>query len=262
MNSKRRLTMLLVGLSLLVALVLAACGGEEASDTTGDEVAGETSAEDGSVDGGEGDDEGTEAESVPIDVTEPVFRTDTELIAEFGEPPTGDNWMIDQQGKTYTATIVTDRGDIHLNLFADKAPFTVNNFVYLSCNGYYDLTTFHRVLPAFMAQGGDPTGTGSGGPGYSFEDEFGEGLVHDAGTLSMANSGPATNGSQFFITTVPTPHLDGLHAIFGEVADEQSFEIVESLTVRDPSTLPDPLAFPGDTVITIEIQEDGAAFCQ
>ena len=120
--------------------------------------------------------------------------------------------------KTYTATFVTEKGDIVINLFADKAPKTVNNFVFLAREGYYDDTTFHRVIPDFMTQGGDPTGTGRGGPGYRFEDEFHPELKHSKpGILSMANAGPNTNGSQFFITVAPTPHLDNRHSVFGEV---------------------------------------------
>ena len=120
--------------------------------------------------------------------------------------------------KSYTATIATDAGDIVLTLFADKTPKTVNNFVFLAREGFYDNTTFHRVIADFMAQGGDPTGTGRGGPGYRFADEFHPELKHDKpGILSMANAGPGTNGSQFFITHVPTPHLNNRHSVFGEV---------------------------------------------
>ena len=120
--------------------------------------------------------------------------------------------------KSYTATIATEAGDIVLTLFADKTPKTVNNFVFLAREGFYDNTTFHRVIADFMAQGGDPTGTGRGGPGYRFADEFHPELKHDKpGILSMANAGPGTNGSQFFITHVPTPHLNNRHSVFGKV---------------------------------------------
>ncbi len=122
--------------------------------------------------------------------------------------------------KKYTATMSTEKGDIVLALFADKTPKTVNNFVFLAREGFYDNITFHRVIDDFMAQGGDPTGTGRGGPGYRFEDEFDPTLKHDKpGILSMANAGPGTNGSQFFITHVPTPWLDGKHSVFGEVTE-------------------------------------------
>jgi len=119
--------------------------------------------------------------------------------------------------KQYTATIETEKGIIVLELFASDVPVTVNNFVFLTREGFYDNTTFHRVIPDFMAQGGDPTGTGTGGPGYKFADEFTK-HTHVAGALSMANSGPNTNGSQFFITYTPQPHLDRKHSVFGKLA--------------------------------------------
>lgn len=127
---------------------------------------------------------------------------------------------IDATG-SYAAVLNTDVGPIRLELFADEAPVTVNNFVNLALDGYYDGVVFHRVLEGFMAQGGDPTGTGTGGPGYSFEDEFSSGRVFDGpGQLAMANAGPATNGSQFFITFVPTPNLTGVHTIFGQLVGD------------------------------------------
>ena len=128
--------------------------------------------------------------------------------------------MIIDPAKKYTATITTDKGAMVLELFAEKTPKTVNNFVFLSQEGFYDGIVFHRVIPDFMAQGGDPTGTGRGGPGYRFEDEFHPELKHDKpGILSMANAGPGTNGSQFFITHVPTPHLINKHSVFGQVTE-------------------------------------------
>ncbi len=137
---------------------------------------------------------------------------------------------------TYRATMRTSKGDIGIELFADRAPVTVNNFVFLANDGFYDGVIFHRVLDGFMAQGGDPTGSGRGGPGYRWDDESGAlQLRHDEpGTLSMANAGPNTNGSQFFITFVPTPHLDGRHAVFGRVADDQSLQVLNSLQRIDP----------------------------
>ena len=138
--------------------------------------------------------------------------------------------------KTYTATMVTDKGDIVINLFADKVPNTVNNFVFLARQGFYDGTIFHRVIDDFMAQGGDPTGTGRGGPGYRFRDEFHPELKHTgAGVLSMANAGPNTNGSQFFITHVATPWLDNRHSVFGKVADKDSLEVLMAIPARDPN---------------------------
>ena len=153
--------------------------------------------------------------------------------------------------KTYTATFVLENGtEFKVNLFAEKAPNTVNNFVFLSRDGFYDGVTFHRVIPGFMAQGGDPTGTGRGGPGYRFADEFHPDLKHDRpGILSMANAGPNTNGSQFFITFVPTPHLDGAHAVFGEVVE--GMDVVNAISPRDPATA----RTPGVAVTSINIEE-------
>lgn len=136
--------------------------------------------------------------------------------------------------KNYTATISTDKGDIVLELFANKTPKTVNNFVFLAGEGFYDNITFHRVINDFMAQGGDPTGTGRGGPGYRFADEFHPELKHDKpGILSMANAGPGTNGSQFFITHGPTPHLNGMHTVFGVVESDEDQKIVDSIAQGD-----------------------------
>lgn len=136
--------------------------------------------------------------------------------------------------KKYTALVKTDLGDIEIGLFADKTPRTVNNFVFLARAGFYDGTIFHRVIKDFMAQGGDPTGTGMGGPGYKFADEFHPSLKHTGpGILSMANAGPNTNGSQFFITHVATPWLDNKHSVFGMVT--KGLDVVLSIPVRDPS---------------------------
>ena len=134
--------------------------------------------------------------------------------------------------KSYTATFETTRGSIVCDLFAKAAPKTVNNFVFLAREGFYDGTVFHRVIANFMIQGGDPTGTGRGGPGYQFEDEFkGNPHKHKVGTLSMANAGPSTNGSQFFITHVVTDWLDGKHTVFGQVREGQ--EIVNAVQQGD-----------------------------
>lgn len=129
-------------------------------------------------------------------------------------------------------TIKTNKGDIDLTIFASKVPLTAANFLNLAKHGYYDGIAFHRVIPEFMIQGGDPTGTGRGGPGYKFEDEIDSSLRHSKpGILSMANAGPNTNGSQFFITHVPTPHLDGKHAVFGEVTKGQ--DVVNAIVKGD-----------------------------
>ena len=133
-----------------------------------------------------------------------------------------------------SAVIHTSKGDIKLRLFAAKAPVTVANFVNLAKRGYYDGLKFHRVIPDFMIQGGCPHGTGTGGPGYRFEDECSPDLRHDApGKLSMANAGPGTNGSQFFITHVETPWLDGRHTVFGEVINADDQAVVDAIVVDD-----------------------------
>jgi cyclophilin family peptidyl-prolyl cis-trans isomerase len=153
--------------------------------------------------------------------------------------------------KHYTATFHTNRGDFTVELFAQQAPQTVNNFVFLARDGFYNGTTFHRVIKGFMAQGGDPTGTGTGGPGYQWDDERSAlALKHDgAGMLSMANAGPNTNGSQFFITFGPTPHLNGKHAVFGKVVG--GMDVVNAIRERDPGR--DRQA--GDTIQSIDISE-------
>jgi peptidyl-prolyl cis-trans isomerase B (cyclophilin B) len=134
--------------------------------------------------------------------------------------------------KTYLATIETDRGTIELELYAQHAPKTVNNFHFLVGEGFYDGVSFHRVIPNFMIQGGDPTGTGRGGPGYRFEDETrGNPLKHETGVISMANAGPNTNGSQFFITHSPQPHLNGRHTVFGKVVEGQ--DVVDAIRQGD-----------------------------
>ena len=137
-----------------------------------------------------------------------------------------------------------------VELYADRVPLTVENFVNLARAGFYDGTTFHRVIAGFMAQGGDPTGTGRGGPGYQFRDEFHPTLRHDGpGVLSMANAGPNTNGSQFFITFGATPHLNDRHTVFGRVTD--GMDVLASIRERDPGRDPSP----GDRIDTIEISE-------
>jgi cyclophilin family peptidyl-prolyl cis-trans isomerase len=158
--------------------------------------------------------------------------------------------MVLDPEKDYHANLVTERGTVRIKLFAREAPETVNNFVFLAREGYYDGTTFHRVIKGFMAQGGDPTGTGTGGPGYRIRDEFHPDLRHDRpGILSMANRGPNTGGSQFFITHVATPWLDDRHAVFGEVVE--GMEVVNALRERDPQSDREP----GDRIERVEIEE-------
>ena len=153
-------------------------------------------------------------------------RPSSGMRKEYTSPPP---MTIDPMG-SYTATIRTNKGNIVVELLPGPAPKTVNNFVFLANEGFYDGTIFHRVIPDFMIQGGDPTGTGTSGPGYKFEDEINPMFVFDrAGILAMANAGPNTNGSQFFITTVATPHLNGNHTIFGRVTEGQT--VAEAISV-------------------------------
>jgi cyclophilin family peptidyl-prolyl cis-trans isomerase len=167
-------------------------------------------------------------------------------IMQWNSPPE----MVIDTGKKYTATIETEKGKLVLELFAKDVPNTVNNFIFLARAGYYDGTTFHRVLPGFMVQGGDPTGTGRGGPGYRFEDEFTE-HGHEKGAFSMANAGPNTNGSQFFITYVPVHELDGKHTVFGQLIE--GMDVLESITPRNPNENPQ---FEGDKIIRVTIEEE------
>ncbi len=157
---------------------------------------------------------------------------------QFRAPPAR---VIDTE-KAYVARVQTDRGDITLALTPAQTPDTVNNFVFLACSGYYDGLNFHRVIssPPFMIQGGCPLGSGSGGPGYRFKDEFSPDLKHDKGVISMANAGPGTNGSQFFITLAPQAHLDGRHSVFGRVT--AGMDVVEAIRQ-------------GDKIIRVEIDE-------
>ena len=155
----------------------------------------------------------------------------------YSEPPK----MAIDVAKQYTATIDTDKGPIVLELYPKEAPKTVNNFVFLAREGFYDGTIFHRVIPGFMIQGGDPNGTGTGGPGYQFEDETDKDKnphVFQEGTLAMANSGANTNGSQFFITEQPTPHLQGRHTVFGQVTKGQDIVHAIATAPKDDNDRP------------------------
>lgn len=168
------------------------------------------------------------------------------MSKKYQSPPA----MVIDPKKKYTAVFKTDKGDFEVELYADKAPNTVNNFVFLARDKFYDGVTFHRVINGFMAQGGDPTGTGTGGPGYRFGDEFHPSLRHSGpGILSMANAGPGTNGSQFFITHVATPHLNDRHSVFGKVV--KGMDVVFAIPERDPSRAREP----GTKINTIEIRE-------
>lgn len=197
---------------------------------------------------------GSDPEPVPTATSAPVAsggsqaatQTEVRMLVKGDEPrpPAG---ALDTS-KTYTATFKTEAGEFEVLLFDDEAPLAVENFINLATIGFYDGTTFHRVIPDFMAQGGDPRGTGAGGPGYRFKDEFDATRRHDKpGILSMANSGKNTNGSQFFITFVPTPHLDDIHTVFGEVIS--GMDNVLNISIRDPQTAQTP----GDKIETIII---------
>ncbi len=165
---------------------------------------------------------------------------------QYDSPPS----VVIDPSASYKATIKTEKGEIIIDLAQDKAPTTVNNFVFLAREGFYDDVIFHRVIDDFMAQTGDPTGTGRGGPGYSFEDEFHPDLRHDGpGVVSMANAGPNTNGSQFFITYSATPWLDDKHAVFGRVIE--GMDVVNAIPSRDPQDS----SAPAVGIETIEIHE-------
>jgi len=159
--------------------------------------------------------------------------------------------MLIDKNKQYTATVkMAKGGEFVIQLYPDKAPITVNSFVFLARQGYFDGTTFHRVLQGFMAQGGDPTGTGSGGPGYEFVNENSDLTFDKAGVVAMANAGPDTNGSQFFITFGPQPSLNGGYTIFGQVIS--GMDVVNGITLRDPQNNP---TFTGDAIQSITITE-------
>jgi cyclophilin family peptidyl-prolyl cis-trans isomerase len=187
---------------------------------------------------------------LPYDASEYACEpfSDIPAAAQYPAPP---EVVIDTLAR-YTATIrMAKGGEIFIELYDDQAPITVNNFVFLACKGFYDGTTFHRVLPEFMAQAGDPTGTGMGGPGYEFINEYSDLTFSKPGVLAMANAGPDTNGSQFFITFVPAPWLDGGFTIFGKVL--QGMDVVSEITLRDPDANP---SFQGDIIEQISIQRN------
>jgi peptidylprolyl isomerase len=252
----------------VVLTLLAACSGSEApavEEAATPAAAVAATEEPPAESDGEAAVEAATAEATPApadDAVEEAPLVPPPDLAERGPvatiAPADRNMMYDTEppmeidpAQYYYATLLTEKGEIKVQLFADRAPKTVNNFVYLARQGYYDNTTFHRVLDGFMAQAGDPTGTGSGGPGYEFEDEIYPGLVFDQlGLLAMANRGPGTNGSQFFITFGPAEWLNGNHTIFGKVIEGE--EILSQLTRRDPDAGPTE---PGDEVYTILIEE-------
>ena len=175
-------------------------------------------------------------EAAVITPTPSSLRLGDRTVKQYGGPPV---FTIDSSAQ-YMATVRTNNGTITVELFASQAPITVNNFVFLAREGFYNGVIFHRVIPKFMIQAGDPTGTGAGGPGYQFQDEFAGNLVFDRpGILAMANAGPNSNGSQFFITVEPTPHLNGAHTIFGRVAE--GLDIVNSISTLSTNDRDRPL---------------------
>jgi len=191
----------------------------------------------------------------PTDTVEPLAVTkpgcdlfsDIPAASQYGKPPV----MRIDGAKKYIATVkMAKGGEFVIQLYPDKAPITVNSFVFLSCKGFFDGVTFHRVLDGFMAQGGDPTGTGMGGPGYEFVNENSDLVFDKAGVVAMANAGPDTNGSQFFITFGPQEFLNGGYTIFGQVID--GMDVVNGITRRDPDQSPD---FEGDVIESVAITE-------
>ena len=171
---------------------------------------------------------------------------ETSIVRSYDKPPVGQIAL----SNTFYATVETDKGNLRIRLEPKKAPETVNSFVFLARNRFYDGLTFHRVIPGFMAQGGDPNGDGTGGPGYNFPDEKNDLKFDGPGILAMANAGPDTNGSQFFITYAPQPQLDGAHTIFGKVVE--GMDVLEKLASRDPSQT---LDLAGDVIRKITIRE-------
>jgi cyclophilin family peptidyl-prolyl cis-trans isomerase len=159
--------------------------------------------------------------------------------------------LIDADSKYFATVKMADGGEFKIELYADKAPLTVNSFVFLACKGFFNGTTFHRVLEGFMAQGGDPTGTGMGGPGYEFVNEDNDLVFDKAGVLAMANAGRDTNGSQFFITFAPADFLNGGYTIFGQVIS--GMDVVNSITRRDPDQNP---TFDGDAIESVTITKE------
>jgi cyclophilin family peptidyl-prolyl cis-trans isomerase len=191
----------------------------------------------------------TSTQAAPAELTAPTATTAAAKPAakQYDKEPA----MTIDQSKKYTATVKMARGgEFVIQLYPDKAPRTVNSFVFLAREGYFNGVTFHRVLEGFMAQGGDPTGTGAGGPGYEFVNENSDLTFDKAGVVAMANAGPDTNGSQFFITFGPTPQLNGGYTIFGQVIS--GMDVVNGLTRRDPNANP---TFQGDVISSITITE-------
>ena len=218
--------------ALPLVLLLAACGTD--SEPTAEPVSKPPAT--------------SEPVPTPKPTATPVPEPKEPSMKQYNSPPA----MTIDPNKSYTATLELGKGgEIVIELFAKEAPVTVNSFIFLARDGYYDQVTFHRVIADFMAQSGDPTGTGSGGPGYTIKDEFSPLRRHNSpGVLSMANVGrPNTGGGQWFITLVPTPHLDDAHTVFGKVIE--GMEVVNGIKIRNPSAA----TTPGDVISSITIEE-------
>lgn len=186
-------------------------------------------------------------EQVPLDVPEDASASEPAFKQYDAYPP----MTIDATKKYFAKFVLAKGGEFTIELFPEKAPLTVNSFVFLARDGFYDGVTFHRVLPDFMAQGGDPTGTGGGGPGYQFANEDSDLIFDKEGVLAMANAGRDTNGSQFFITFSPQEYLNGGYTIFGQVVE--GMDVVKGITLRDPQQNPN---FTGDVIEKIVIVEE------
>jgi peptidylprolyl isomerase len=242
--TRPRLPLLILLLTLIISAALVACGDDD------EDVNGESSGDETAPAGATVPPTVEPAPATPADCPEPTGTAPEVQMKSYPSAPA----MTIDTSKTYTATIKTVRGDIVINLRPDLAPQHVNSFVFLAREGFYDGVTFHRVLPGFVAQAGDPTGTGSGGPGYTLPAEFSDPSVakFERGTLGMARAGsPDSGGSQWFINYAATPSLDGQYTIFGEVT--AGMEVVDCITPRDPSSNPNAPA--GDAIVTIEIAE-------
>lgn len=222
--------------TIMICIALAVLSGCSSPETTTD-AATETS---------------TESQTTSETAPESAESSEATETSESETPAEGES-----MSEELSVTIATEKGDINLRLFPEQAPVTVANFVNLVQHGYYDGLIFHRVIPDFMIQGGCPQGTGTGGPGYKFEDETTPELAHDKpGKLSMANAGPGTNGSQFFVTHVPTPWLDGKHTVFGEVLSADDQKVVDDIAGGDKIT---KMTIHGDPAALLEAQKDRVA---
>jgi cyclophilin family peptidyl-prolyl cis-trans isomerase len=247
-SSILRVSLVFVAAPALVLLVAAGCGGGSNSSATATKPAAQASKPANTPGTGQviitGDTATPPSSTLPPRTGDFASLCQKSIAKQFSAPQT----VIDPS-KSYTATLRTANGDITIELEPNLAPVTVNSFVFLACSGFYDGLTFHRVIAGFVAQGGDPTGSGSGGPGYNVPDEFSTALL-DRGTLAMANTGqPNSGGSQFFICFTPQPQLSGGYTVFGQVT--AGLDVLDKITPRDPQTA----TTPGDKIVSIMVQE-------